>query len=426
MHQSGSIVKFSLAALLLGGIIVSGCGGGEGGGEGGSAGAQDTGSLSEAASDSLAKMRMVLAKVGDIEITGADVRNHMLKRSSPQDVDKYLKGTGRADILQVAVASLMDQYVWSETAKREGYELDQDDQHQVRAFESELLATRYVGDVVQGKSEPTRDEIEEYYQQNQSKYMSPYRSAVRHILVKTQAEAERLEKEAEGGADFTDLARKYSLDDQTKDFGGALGYVQTGKPVLGMGRDAAFTQALMALDQGEYGVIKSDRGWHVVYVEKKEGGDMIPLEKVYDDIEQQFIAKRFGKVYNKELSAAREATDAHFITENFEKFTSSTGNTNRLLHLAHEMQDMGGRIEAYRRLSYDFPNSAEAAEAQFYLAYLAVTALQDDERAEIELSRLRRKFSRSQWRKAGEWLKQHMYDPVESIPSPQEILEMSR
>ncbi len=59
-------------------------------------------------------MNLVLARVGDMTITVEDLRNHMLKVSSPENTDTYMKNP---DIVQVALASLVDQFVWAKIAK---------------------------------------------------------------------------------------------------------------------------------------------------------------------------------------------------------------------------------------------------------------------------------------------------------------------
>jgi len=65
-------------------------------------------------------MDLELARVGKTSITAEDLQHHMEKASSPEKVQEYLRNP---DIVQVALASLVDQFVWAEMARREGMKL---------------------------------------------------------------------------------------------------------------------------------------------------------------------------------------------------------------------------------------------------------------------------------------------------------------
>ena len=68
----------------------------------------------------------------------------------------------------------------------------------------------------------TDEEIEKYYEENKAQYSQPESRDVRHILVKTKAQADELYDAAPGGADFAALAKKYSQDTGSKANGGKL------------------------------------------------------------------------------------------------------------------------------------------------------------------------------------------------------------
>ena len=373
--------------------------------------------------DSLDLMLLPLAYIGDIEITGQDLKNHMLQRSGPERVEEYIR---QPDVLQVALSALMDQIVWSLVAKEDGFALTPTEKAQVLALESELLATRYMGDVIQEKARPSKEQIEQFYNENQERYLAPTRVGVRHILVDTEAEAQKLLGEIEAGSDFSALARTRSKDENTRDIGGALGFVQKGKEILGIGRSGVFERAVLVLDPGELSVVKTAKGWHVVRVEKKEGGGLIPLPEVTQTISDALLSQNFGKVYNEELQKARDSHEARFDAGNIELFTGTKENTRRLLQVASEQTETRGKIEVYRRISYDFPDTREAAEATFMIGYLTLVENKDKKAAAKALKRLQRKYAKTRWGKAGTYLLEHLDDDPEIIPTPGEIIKKTQ
>ena len=91
-----------------------------------------------------------------------------------------------------------------------------------------------------GVPQPSQQEIQQYFNAHQSEYSVPEQARSRHILIKVapdadaktdaaaKAKAEGLLKQIQGGANFADLAKKYSDDPGSKDKGGELGFAQRG------------------------------------------------------------------------------------------------------------------------------------------------------------------------------------------------------
>ncbi|HKW45362.1 MAG TPA: peptidylprolyl isomerase [Candidatus Eremiobacteraceae bacterium] len=106
-------------------------------------------------------------------------------------------------------------------------------------------------------------QIDAYLKTNKVSMNSPAQVRVRHILVKTQAEANSIEKQLKAGANFAALAAKYSVDPSTKDKGGEL-------PIFGPGQMvASFQAAAFKLKVGQISApVQSPFGWHVIQSEQ--------------------------------------------------------------------------------------------------------------------------------------------------------------
>ncbi len=112
----------------------------------------------------------------------------------------------------------------------------------------ELLAARMIQTISEGVSA----EVEQLH--------------ARHILVATEEEAQDMLALLEGGAEFDQLARIYSLDGSTRPAGGDLGWFPRGTLTV-----PELEQAAFALQPGEVsGVIPSSLGYHVVEVLERE------------------------------------------------------------------------------------------------------------------------------------------------------------
>jgi parvulin-like peptidyl-prolyl isomerase len=89
----------------------------------------------------------------------------------------------------------------------------------------------------------------------------PAERHLRHILVKTRAEALKVRALLLGGASWKTLAARYSIDAGTKKIGGSLGEVVQGMMVPAFEK-AAFGLPLKTISQP----VKSAYGWHIIEV----------------------------------------------------------------------------------------------------------------------------------------------------------------
>ncbi|MCX7337741.1 MAG: peptidylprolyl isomerase [Alphaproteobacteria bacterium] len=117
-----------------------------------------------------------------------------------------------------------------------------------------------------------------------------------HILVKTKQEAEVVLKDLKSGKKFEEMAKSKSIDPQTKDIGGELGFVRKGD-LPKEAADSVFKTAKGALVSEP--ISMGEMGYSVLRVDEKRPVDPPKFEEVKADI-QKAVAPEFAvKVIEK-------------------------------------------------------------------------------------------------------------------------------
>lgn len=142
-------------------------------------------------------------------------------------------------------------------------------------------------------------QIADFFSKNRAMYNTPAQVRARHILVKTKAEADSIEAQLKGGANFAALAKKFSTDPGSKDQGGELGWFSATQMVKPFS-DTAFSLGVGQTSQP----VNTPFGWHVIQVEGKRPAHQATLaeasSKIHDSLVQQQEASQ-GAPFIQEL-----------------------------------------------------------------------------------------------------------------------------
>ena len=137
-------------------------------------------------------------------------------------------------------------------------------------------------------------DIEEYYGKNKATYSQPESRDVRHILVKTKAQADDLYAQLQGGADFAALAKKFSEDTGSKANGGKL-TISKGQTV------APFDQTAFLLKKNDISKpVKTEFGYHIIQpLSDTKPAKVTPLKEVKESIRQQLQQTKKNEAMTK-------------------------------------------------------------------------------------------------------------------------------
>lgn len=149
----------------------------------------------------------------------------------------------------------LETYLKQQGFDRETFEAQVKDQLIINKFREKLTSEVKVPE----------DEVKKYYDENKEMFELPSPEIrASHILTETEEEAREILAKIKDGADFAELAKKYSKDPNSKDLGGDLGYFAKGKMV------PEFEEAAFVLKPGEISdVVKSEYGYHIIKVTGK-------------------------------------------------------------------------------------------------------------------------------------------------------------
>lgn len=160
------------------------------------------------------------------------------------------------------------------------------------------------------KVKTTEAEKKAFYEKNKENFKTSATLEARHILVKTEQEAKdiiaKLDIAKNKQGSFEELAKKFSIG-PTKTKGGYLGKFQAKQMV------PEFSQAAMALNKGEYTKkpVKTQFGYHVIYLENKEDAKVLPYKDVEAKIAQLLVQDKYGKIIKSEVEKLKK--DAKII-----------------------------------------------------------------------------------------------------------------
>jgi peptidyl-prolyl cis-trans isomerase D len=224
----------------------------------------------------------------------------------------------------------------------------------------EQRKVRYVlisPDDVRGRVKVTDEETRQYYAQHLSDYRIPDRVKAAHILFKTTdktpAEVAAIEQKARdvlnqirGGADFGELAKKYS-EDTTASNGGELGWVVRKQTV------PAFEDTAFAMKPGQVSdLVKTVYGIHIIKLEDKQTAHLQSFDEVKGtilvDLEKERIADAQQKLVDDLSSRLRLKPDA------FEDVVRKAGLESRmspLFRYGQAVADLGSG-DAFENLAF--------------------------------------------------------------------------
>ncbi|HEX2933289.1 MAG TPA: peptidylprolyl isomerase [Candidatus Binatia bacterium] len=166
------------------------------------------------------------------------------------------------------------------------------------SVKAEMEKSEIIERQVRRKVNITDDDVERYYKQNSKNYRANERARIRHILLSlaenappdqvqaVMAKSNDLYRRIAAGEDFATLAREYSEGAGRND-GGEIGWVNRGTIIPGI-EEVAFQKLKVGQVSEPF---RTSMGVHIVKLEGREEGGVVPLSSVAPRIKEELLNK---------------------------------------------------------------------------------------------------------------------------------------
>ncbi len=259
-----------------------------------------------------------------ISVSPAEIENEFRRRNEKVQIEYALvKPTDLASSIQPTDAELSAYY--NKNASR----------YQVPEKRSARYALLDLAKLRENTQASDAD-LRAYYNAHIDEYKVENRAHVEHLLFKTigktdaeiaeiRQKAEDVLKKAKSGANFEDLAKKYSEDDATKAKGGDLGWIVEKQTV------PEFERAAFSLPKGSVSdLVKTQYGFHIIKVLDRETAHTKPFEEVRSTIvpilTDQKAAEQANNISTQMASAVRQSNHQS-LDDLARKFNLKLGDT---------------------------------------------------------------------------------------------------
>ncbi len=227
-------------------------------------------------------------------VDGADITRSRFD----QVIEEYKQKIGKDALTAKERARLLNNIILRELILKQPYiaELKKDPKirRKVNKFEEDLLVAGYLDKEIGSKLTVTDQEMKQYYQKHPDQFKTKKKVSARVILLKTRKEAENIRSQLKAGADFSELARKVSIDMPTASKGGSMGVVEKGKTF------PEIEQVLFNLKQGEISeIVETQFGFNIFTVDTIYPETVQPYDEVKDKVKKRVLRLKEAKAFSK-------------------------------------------------------------------------------------------------------------------------------
>jgi len=202
-----------------------------------------------------------------------------------------------------------------------------------RSIEVDPIARNLLDKNIRGKIQITDKQVKDFYETNKSQFHRPKSFLAQHIFIphipvelqkstppmELRKRRDELSKEAEKkingiykkikpGADFGELAKKYSEDEGSAKNGGNLEYMYAGV------FDPEFDKAVFALKVGELsGVVKTSFGFHIIKLNETRPPEQAPFAEVKESIQKHLFMEKANIKVQEYIDGLRKKADIKLL-----------------------------------------------------------------------------------------------------------------
>ena len=348
---------------------------------------------------------VVLARVGKDVITRRTLYTR-LAEIPDQYRATYQTPEGRQQLLD----RMIEERLWLQDAEANGIPKRPDIEAQLAQQRRDLLIRTRINELMATNPAPGDSEAMAYYTANQAEFKTPASVAMRHIQLKSEADARKVLGLAKAkGADWNKLVTTWSRDTLTRTNGGNLGTVTREGSFTSLGAQPALAESAMALGEGKIGgPWRTERGWHVVKVDTYRPDGVRPFDQVRSFIVRQQTQSKQQDFYKDELAKVRARIGVKTDSAAVNAFLNTKKSAREMFT---DAQGAGGpeqRIVAYRKVYETWPEADLAPQAAFMVGFIYSEELKNHDEAEKAFREVLVRYPKSELAASAQWMVEHM------------------
>lgn len=234
----------------------------------------------------------LLAEVNGKQIHTSDVYQLM---ANMEDGQRFNNEEG----IKVLADEIVNQEILLKDALDHKFDQEEEFVKELEAVKTNMLKN-YAMHKIFSQVKIDEEEIKKYYEENKDTLNPPILYQASHILIENENEAKKVKEEIDGGLDFAQAAKKYSID-PSKSNGGSLGKFPKGVMVK------EFQDGLDGLKVGEISKpVKSQFGYHIIKLENIENVKTPTYDEIKAQVEQRVLMVKRQEAYLKKLDELKK------------------------------------------------------------------------------------------------------------------------
>ncbi len=236
---------------------------------------------------------VIVAKIGKEKIYKSEIEKKLksIFADEQQLIAVPALETLPKEVIEIVVKEIYSDREILKLAKKQGFEKNADIQEKIINFQEKTLRQAYIDAIIE--KEVTKEKVSEKYAEITNSLSGKKEYQIAHILIKSKEDADKIiaELTSKKAPKFSDLARRYSLEQQSAQNGGDLGFI------LEDNITKEIADELINLKKDETSSpIKTKLGWHIVKLLDSRDAKTISFEESKEKIREQLIQNRINEL----------------------------------------------------------------------------------------------------------------------------------